>query len=338
MGKVPKSWRRSESRTKPWIPLKWPTLLALFALTYGVTGYVWLEGWPFIDALYMTLSILATVGIKEVRPLDASGKMFTSTLILFGVAIVLITLTLVAGWVAEGNFVDRSRRKRMRRRIDALDNHFIICAYGRVGRTVAREFEAQGVDFVVVEAQEDLEEVMVRDGVAYLVADPSLEPALKAAGVERARGLVCAVDSDATNVYIALTARSLNPDIFIVARAAEPYSAERLTKAGADRVISPYVTSGRHMAMMAMRPRVVDYMEMVTADTRGVRMEELLIEPNSALVGRTVGEAIGKATPLAVLSHDGVITPNPGRELELHAEDVLVLLGEESDLRPVEEG
>jgi voltage-gated potassium channel len=258
-------------------------------------------------------------------------------LIGFGVAVVLVSLALVAAWIAEGNLGDRTRRRKMRRRIDALNDHFIICAYGRVGRTVAREFERAGVEFVVIEAREDLEEQMIEDGVAYLVADPSMEPALRAVGVERARGLVCAVDSDATNVYIALTARSLNPDIFIVARASESYSAERLSKAGADRVISPYVTSGRHMAMMALRPRVVDYMEMGSEDTRQVRMEELLIEAKSGLVGRTVGEATGKATPLAVRSRDGVIHTNPGQDFELHADDVLVLMGEESDLRPVEE-
>ena len=334
--RLPPPWSRFVGPTKPWTPLKWPTLLAMFALSYGVAGYVLLEGWSLIDALYMTLSILATVGIREVRPLDGSGKLFTSTLIVFGVAIVLITLTLVAGWVAEGNLVDRARRRRMRRRIEALDDHFIICAYGRVGRTVAREFQRSGADFVVVEEREDLEEQMIEDGVAYLIADPSLEPALRAVGVERARGLVCAVDSDATNVFIALTARSLNPDIFIVARASEPYSAERLTKAGADRVISPYVTSGRHMAMAALRPRVVDFLEMATADTQ-VRMEELLIEAKSGLVGRTVGEATGKATPLAVRSSDGVIHTHPGNDFELHADDVLVLMGEESELRPVEE-
>lgn len=328
---------RPWSPTKAWSPVRWPTVLAIFALLYGVTGYVWLEGWSFVDALYMTLSILATVGIREVRPLDAGGKLFTSTLIVFGVAIVLITLTLAAGWLAEGNFVDRSRRKRMHKRIENLHDHYIICAYGRVGRTVAREFEAAGVDFVVVEVREDLEEQMQEDGVAYLIADPSLEPELQAAGVERARGLVCAVDSDATNVYITLMARSLNPKMFIVARASETYSADRLTKAGADRVISPYVTSGRHMAIMAMRPRVVDYMEMGTSETRRVRMEELLVDASSGLVGRTVGEAIGMATPLVVRRRDGVITANPGRDFELQAEDVLVLLGEDSELRPVEE-
>jgi voltage-gated potassium channel len=312
-------------------------LLASLAIGYGVAGYTLLEGWPLLDSLYMTLSILSSVGLTEVRPLDASGKLFTVSLIAFGVAVILVSLGLVAAWIAEGNLGDRTRRKRMRRRIDALNDHFIICAYGRVGRTVAREFERAGVAFVVVEEREDLEEQMIEDGVAYLVADPSLEPALRAVGVERARGLVCAVDSDATNVYIALTARSLNPDIFIVARASESYSAERLSKAGADRVISPYVTSGRHMAMMALRPRVVDYMEMGTEDTQQVRMEELLIEAKSGLVGRTVGEATGKATPLAVRSRDGVIHTNPGQNFELHADDVLVLMGEESDLRPVEE-
>lgn len=321
-----------------WRRLRWPVLLVAGVFAYGVAGYVVLEGWTLIDAFYMTLTTLTTVGFGEVQPLDTGGKIFTSSLIILGVVVVVVTLSLVAGWVAEANLGERSRRRRMERRIEGLENHYIICAYGRVGRTVAREFEGQGAAFVVIDAKEDLEEQMIRDGVAFMIGDPSLEPVLRAAGVERARGLVCAVDSDATNVYITLMARSLNPGIFIVARASESYSAERLYKAGSDRVISPYVASGRHMALLALRPRVVDYLEMATEGARPVRVEELLIEESSPLVGRTVGETCGQAAPLAVRHPNGEISANPPLNLRLRQGDLLVLLGEETVLRPVEEG
>ena len=146
----------------------------------------------------------------------------------------------------------------MEKRIEALRGHFIVCAYGRVGRAAVRELEAAGLPFVVVDPKEDLRERMDEDALLYLVDDPSLEPVLRRAGVERARGLLCAVDSDATNVFITLTARQMNPDLFIVARASDPGSTERLERAGADRVVSPFVSSGRHMVRMAQDPSIVD--------------------------------------------------------------------------------
>ena len=144
------------------------------------------------DALYMTLLVLSTVGFREVRPLDASGRVFTATLMIAGVALVLVTITVVATWVTEEQMWASRRRKRMQKRLDAMSDHFIICAYGRVGRAVARDFEAEGVPFVVIDPKEELEERMLEDGVAYLMEDPSLEHVLERAGISRARGLVCA--------------------------------------------------------------------------------------------------------------------------------------------------
>lgn len=316
--------------------LGWPLLLVAVVLAYGTTGYV-LMGWPILDGLYMTLTTLTTVGFREVHPLTTGGRIFTMTVIVLGVSALFVTVTILAGWVAEGALGESNRRRRMQRRVDQLSDHFIICAYGRVGRTVAREFEAQGQPFVVVEALEDKEEDMIEDGVLYILDDPSHEAVLKEAGVERAKGLVCAVDSDATNVFIALIARSLNDDIFIVARASEPESAARLSKAGADRVISPYVTSGRHMAHLALKPKVVDYMEMGSGDSRSLRLEEIEVDERSPLVDRTVGEACGGAHPLAVRHADGEVEPHPDPQQRLHAGDLLVLLGEDEVLRDVEE-
>jgi voltage-gated potassium channel len=290
-----------------------------------------------MDAVYMTVQALTTVGFGEARPLDTGGKVLTIVLIVLGVAAVLISISILAGWMAEGGLGERSRRRRMQRRIDAMEDHTIICAYGRVGRTAARELEAEGAPFVVIDVKEELSEQMDRDGVTYLIGDPSDEQILRAAGVERARALVCAVDSDATDVYITLMARSINPRIFIVARSSEPGSAERLYQAGADRVVSPYVTSGRHMALQALRPRVVDYLDMATRDAHPLRLEELQVEEDSPLVGRTLREACGEATPLAVRRADGTVVPHPDPSLPLSAGDLLILLGEREALRQAEQ-
>lgn len=215
----------------------------------------------------------------------------------------------------------------MQRRIDDLRDHYIVCAYGRVGQTVARELEAEGVPFVVIDQREDLEDLMRYEGVAYLIGASSSESVLREAGVERARGLVCAVDSDTENVYIALTARALNPDIFIVARAGKPESPDRLLRAGANRVISPYVTSGRHMAVLAVRPEVSDYLDVEGAGG-AVRIEQLAIEPGSELAGRSVGEVCGESVPVLLRRANGDSVPNPGREERVEEGDIVVSLGQ----------
>jgi voltage-gated potassium channel len=306
-------------------------LAVVLALAYGVAGYMLLEGWRFLDALYMTVTTLTTVGFREVRPLDDGGMVFTLTVITIGVGLVLTTVTAVAQWVLEGQWGERTRRHRMQRRIDDLTGHFIVCAYGRVGRAVARELEAQGASFVVVDPDERLVERMRDEGVAYLIDDPSHETVLHNAGVERARGLVCAVDSDATNVFIALVARALNPDLFIVARASEPGSDRRLLRAGANRVVSPFVSSGRHMALVAMRPSADDVVALETSGAASMALEEVRVEQGSLLEGMSVGQALGSTPVLAVRHAGGQIIPNPPADLQLRLGDLVLLLGE-SDL------
>jgi voltage-gated potassium channel len=224
----------------------------------------------------------------------------------------------------------------MQNRISALSGHFIVCAYGRVGRAVAREFESEGIPFVVLDTKSELEELMVSDGVLYAIADPTHESVLRVAGAESARGLVCAVDSDANNVYITMTARAINPALFIVARASDPDSPEHLYRAGADRVISPYVSSGRHMALLGLRPRVVDYLDIAGLGEKKVRLEEILIEDGSPFVGATVAEVCGDAIPLLIRRNVGHLVPRPEGPEELEAGDLLVVVGEQRLLRPVE--
>jgi voltage-gated potassium channel len=319
-----------------WRRLRWPAVLLIAVTAYGVAGFALIEHWSVLDAVYMTVTTLTTVGFREVHPLDSGGMVFAISLIVLGVGVVLVTVSIVAGWVAEGGGVDRTRRARMQRQIDRMSNHAIVCAYGRVGRAIARTYQDEGVPFVVIEAKEEHAEQLAREGAPYVIGEAADEAVLRSAGVERARLLACAVDSDATNVYIALVARSINPGLFIVARASEPDSPDRLLRAGADRVVSPFVSSGRHMAMLSLRPRVVDYLEVGQAGPNPLRLDEVVVEPDSAMVGQSIGDIVGGASVLAVRHADGQVQPNPRSDQRLHPGDMLLLLGEHETLRSAE--
>ena len=303
--------------------VRWTFAALVAVFVFGVLGYWLLEDWSLLDAVYMTVITLTTVGFREVRPLDTNGRVFTIVLLVMGVGLALISVALIAQMVAESQLGARSRRRRMEREIDRLRDHTIICAYGRVGRAVARELRANGRLFVVIDPQEDLRERMEADGVPFLIDDPSSEAVLKRAGVERARSLVCAVDSDATNVYITLIARSIRPDLQIVARASEPGSPERLEHAGANRVVSPFVTSGQHMAKMAMRPELVD----VLGEEEGrpaLSVEERAIGHGSTLDGRAVADVGGSV--LVVRRANGEVVANPHDDLLLREGDTVLVL------------
>ncbi|HJR18207.1 MAG TPA: potassium channel protein [Actinomycetota bacterium] len=313
------------------------TLVAIgaTAYAYGVVGYL-VFGFSLVDAAYMTALALTTAGFEPATALTGGEKVFTISVAFLGVAMFLLFLAVLTTAVAEGQLGLSGRSRRMQSRIASLKDHYIVCAYGRVGRAVAREFESEGVPFVVLDTKAELEDLMRADGVAYMLADPTQEPVLRAAGLERARGLVCAVDSDADNVYITLTARSISPELFIVARASDPDSPERLYRAGADRVISPYVSSGRHMALLGLRPRVVDYLDITGLGEKKIRLEEVLIETGSPFVGSTVAQVCGEAIPLLIRRNVGHLIPRPEGPEVLEAGDVLVVVGEPRLLRPVE--
>lgn len=302
----------------------WVGVTFAAVVVYGTVGYIVLEGWPFLDALYMTITTMTTVGFREVNELDTGGRLFTLTVVVLGVGTALIGIALLAAAIAEAELGGLTRRRRMAKRIEGLKEHFIVCAYGRVGRAAVRELQAAGVDLVVIDPKEELQERMERDGVPFMMDDPSLEPVLRRARVEAARGLICAVDSDATNVFITLAARSLNPDLFIVARASEPDSYDRLERAGADRVVSPYVSSGRHMVRMALDPTIVDLFSEEADDRGSIDIEERRIETPSKLIGMTVGEST--VPILAIRRSDGSVEPTPDSNFVLEEGDVVLLL------------
>jgi len=301
----------------------------------GIAGYLGFGYSPWV-AVATTLLTLTTVGFASGRDLPTGVLVFTAALAFLGVGLFFVILGLAATAVVEGRVSLFSRSRRMRRRVDGLRGHYIVCAYGRVGRAIARELEAEGVPFVVVDSKAGLEADLERDRRCYLIGDAADEGLLRAAGIERARGLICAVDSDAENVYITIVARSLSPDLLIVARAAREQSADRLHRAGATHVVSPYVTSGRRMANLAVRPHVVEFFDVARADQPGLRLEELAITEGSPLAGRALRELHGPAVPLLVRRSDGQLIANPDRGLKLQAGDVLVVFGESADLKPLD--
>ena len=246
----------------------------------GMVGYLGF-GYSAWTAAAMTLLTLTTVGLASDTHLSTGALEFTAGLALLGVSLFVVILGLAATAIVEGRVSPFSRSRRMRRRLDELHGHFIVCAYGRVGRAIAAELEAESVPFVVVDSKAELEPELERDGQCYLVGDASDEAVLRKAGIDRARGLICAVDSDAENVFITIVARSLSPSLLIVARAARQQSADRLRRAGATHVVSPYVTSGRRMANLALRPHVVEFFDLAGAGQPGPRLEELAITEGS---------------------------------------------------------
>jgi voltage-gated potassium channel len=301
----------------------------------GIAGYLGFGYSPW-TAVAMTLLTLTTVGFATGSHLSTGVLEFTAGLAVLGVGLFVVILGLAATAIVEGRVSLFSRSRRMRRRIDNLRGHFIVCAYGRVGRAIARELETEGVPFVIVDSKAELEPDLDRDGQYYLIGDASDEAVLRQAGIDRAQGLICAVDSDAENVFITIVARSLSPSLLIVARAAREQSADRLYRAGATHVVSPYVTSGRRMANLAIRPHVVEFFDVARAGQPGLRLEELEITEGSPLAGRTLQQLTGSAVPLLVRRSNGQLIANPARELELQVGDVLVVSGEASDLNPLD--
>jgi voltage-gated potassium channel len=231
-----------------------PLLLLTAIIAFGVVGYTTLEGFSLLEAFYMVVITLSTVGFREVRELDAQGKILTIGIILFGVGTVAYTVGQFIEIMVEGHIVGYRRRKRMETKIKDIRDHYIICGFGRVGHEVAKNFKAQGVPFVVIDSKPEIAEELNGFGVLYIIGDASSDEALEAAGVLHAKGLIAASDSDVTNVFVTLSSRVLNPKLYIVARASFIESEKKLKKAGANKVISPYFIAGQKMAAMAVKP------------------------------------------------------------------------------------
>lgn len=320
-----------------WAPLRIPAYTALASVAIGAIGYMVFFGWSFMDSLYMTVITITTAGYLEVRPLGTAERMFTMLLLVLGVSVLLMTLSIAASVLADDPIRERIRRRRMSRRIEDLNDHYIVCGFGRVGRTVAEALRDERCGFVVVDRSDDRATELSKDGYLFVTGDATERHDLQAAGLDRARALISVVDDDAENIFITMTARALKPDLWIVARASQENTVERLRTAGANRVYSPFVTAGREMATAAVNPGVIDFIEVKMEGLPSLRVEEFEVEVGSHLAGRKLADVKQDAHALAVRRGDGSVVVPPPADLVLAEGDILVLLGERDALRPLEQ-
>jgi voltage-gated potassium channel len=242
--------------------------LIVGAFVVGTVGYMVVEGWPFWDAFYMTAITLTTVGYREVHPMSRAGEAFTVVLLLTGVGTVFYVLSLFVAGVVQAGFAERWETRRRDRMLDELRDHFIVCGYGRMGRIIVDEFRRQEVPFVVVDRDPEAVHELIAAGALAVTADGGAEEVLRKLGIDRARGLIAAVGSDAENVYIVLSARLTRADLYIIGRAENDDAVAKLKRAGADRVFSPYQVGAQQIAQAALRPAVVDFVQLATSAER----------------------------------------------------------------------
>jgi len=315
---------------------------AVVILTLGTLGYVLIEGWSPFDAFFMTITTVTTVGYGIPHPLSPAGTMFTSALIIIGVTYFAIVFASVTRIVVGGQLREFLGRRKLEKRLKALENHYIICGFGRIGTVVASELAARGFAFVVVESDPGRLADLDSAGYAYVAGSATNEPVLEQAGIKRAKGVISAVRSDADNVFIVLTARGLNPNLFILSRGEEEASRKKLKRAGADKVILPYHLGARRMAEAVARPAVSDFIDLVVhGRSLELRMEEVEVAPGSKLVGQSIVASEIKAVldllVVAIRQKTGkmVFNPHPGETI---AEgDTLIVLGEQGNLKKLEE-
>lgn len=301
-------------------------------LIVGTVGYVFLEGWPVLDAFYMTVITISTVGFGEIRAISDIGRLFTALLIVSGVGAAAYTFSSVADYIVAGELRGVLRRQRMESRIRKLENHYIVCGYGRVGMQVAQELSASRVETVLIDKAIERFEELEAAGILTVVGDASEDSVLIQAGIERAAGLCACLPEDADNVFVALTARTLNPKLTIISRANTQENERKLRIAGADHVINPYSISGHRMARQLMHPNVVEFMDVVMR--RGqveLLIEEIRVNDDSSVTNRTIAECDIRqrtgANILAVRRPGGKTFTSLGGNFVLMSGDVMITLG-----------
>ncbi len=313
-------------------------LIALI-VAFGAIGYMGIEGWDFLDSLYMTIITLTTVGYKEVHDLSSGGRLFTIFLIIGGVGTVFYALSTGAKLVLEGELQELFGRRRLEKKIKELKDHYIICGYGRMGKIIGRELKVKNEKFAVIEKKPNMPQE--KEDSLILEGDATQDEVLKDAGIERAKGLISVLPTDAENLFVVLSARGLNPGLLIVARAGEEGSEQKLLRAGADRVISPYHIGGLRIAHTVLKPAVVDFIEFATKSGNiDLQMEEITINEGSGLIGFSLDECgIGRDLGIIIVAirrSTGEMKFNPTFRSTIKSGDTLIALGEISKLKILE--
>jgi len=321
--------------------LKGGVLLCAVVLI-GVLGYMLIERWRPLEALYMTIITITTVGYGEINEVSETGRIFTIGLIVMGIGVMAYVLGMVAQLMVEVQIREILGRRRLGSRIKSMKDHYIVCGYGRLGKIIAKEFKIHKIPFLVIEANPEMEPALEQISVPYIIDDATNEDVLLEAGLERAKGLVAVVFSDADNVFITMGAKGINPALFVLARADDEKTEKKLLRAGANRVVLPYLIGGQRMAHAIIKPAVSDFLELTAYDS-GISLEigELLVEDQSTLNGVTlVKSGIRKMMDViivAILKKDGQMKFNPASQTRIEAGDTLIALGQIKDLEKLAE-
>ena len=312
-------------------------LVFVLMLVGGTLGYMLIEGWPFIDSLYMTVITLATVGYNEVQRLSPSGRIFTMVIIIVGVGFAFYLAGSIIKFMVEGRIREILGRRKLEKKIAAQKGHYIICGYGRVGKSICEALIAEPLGVVVIDRDPASIALLDERNILYVEGEATEETNLIRAGVKRARGLVTALKTDSDNVYVTLSARELNRDLFIMARAGEERSEKKLLAAGANKVVCPYRIGAHRMAQTILSPTVTDFLELTLMDTSlDIQMAEMRVYPLSKLINVALQESgIRKELDLIVVAvkrASGDMLFNPSSQTRLEAGDTLIAIGEKENL------
>ncbi|UCG78966.1 MAG: potassium channel protein [Nitrospirota bacterium] len=310
-------------------------LLILSVFSFGTIGYRVIEGWSLLDSLYMTIITLTTIGFQEVSPLSQQGRIFTILFVLFGVGVLAYSLNTGARIIFEGEIKKAFGRRKLERKIRSIKDHYIVCGYGRMGNIICGELRAKKIPFIVIEKEQF--EVDADEGSLFIFGDATSDEILRDAGIERAKGLVSVLSTDAQNLFVVLSARGLNPDLLIIARAGEEDSRQKLIRAGADRVVSPYQIGGLRIAHTLLKPTVVDFIEFATKTGNiELQMEEVSVKDGSKLSEVSLRDSNIGVIIVGIKRADGTMKFNPTSNTLIRNGDTLIALGEPEKLEQLE--
>ena len=312
-------------------------LMSSLLLAFGVSGYILVEHFTFLEALYMSVITLATVGFTEVRPLDDAGRIFTIVLILMGAGFLTYSLIYFSQVMFDPNLIELYRRRRLKKQLGQLEDHYLVCGYGQMGQIIVQELMNHDIPVVVIDSDDSLVIRFREKGILHLTADATEEENLIAAGIQRAKGLVAVVNRDTDNVFIVLTARDIKKNLLVFARAGSPSTHKRLLKAGANRVVSPFATGAHHIAQNILRPTVTDFLELaLSAEGLELSLEEIVIPDDAVLVGKELMHSGIRSQynliVVAIKRRDGSMIYNPSPQELLEAGDILVVIGPQENL------
>ena len=321
----------SRFAARPRFPIRYALVALAVAVLFGTLGFHLIEGWSLSNSLYVTVQTVTTVGYGDVTPETAAGRIFASLFMFFGIGTVAYILTSTVQQIVQSELLAAFGERRRQREMNKLHNHFIICGAGRVGSRIIRELERAHRPFVVIESDAQKVAGLIERHAHVLVRDATLEESLHDAGVERARGLAACLPDDADNVYVVLTARDLNRNLYIVARAVEEQAEAKLIRAGANRVVAPTIIGSHRMAQALIKPAVADFMDSFTAEDLDLRFEQLEVAPASPYAGQKIGSTNIRSelniVIVAIRHRNGEMEINPSGDANIEAGDLLVVIG-----------